>query len=304
MKTNKNRHLSFNKPILLFLLCLGSFASAFAQDDIKVDSLKTNFHKGSIGLLINQVAFNNWLAGGANNFSGTLNLDYQFNYDSKHWDWKTTLNAALGFAKSANDSEAKKTEDRIDFQSVFSRKSSRKWQFSTNINLKTQSLPGYNYSQTDEGTTKTIISDWFSPAYLRLGVGLIRVKKDKYTLQLDPIMTRVILVDRRFTKDLTADQTFFGVKAGATSLWEVGAALGFQNQWKLAKNITATNQLKLVSHYLENPQNVDLDYTFSMQMKVNSHISTTFEVQLLYDDNAFKGLQSRQVFGLTIAIPY
>jgi hypothetical protein len=35
-------------------------------------------------------------------------------------------------------------------------------------------------------------------------------------------------------------------------------------------------------------------------MKVNDYISTQLEVQLVYDDNAVKALQGREVFGVGV----
>ena len=58
------------------------------------------------------------------------------------------------------------------------------------------------------------------------------------------------------------------------------------------------NILNLYSNYLEDPQNIDLDYTINIVMKVNKNISTSLAYQTIYDDNAFQGLQTRQVIGL------
>jgi len=64
------------------------------------------------------------------------------------------------------------------------------------------------------------------------------------------------------------------------------------------ENISIENILNLYSNYLEDPQNIDLDYT--MNMKINKFISANLSYQTIYDDNAFRGLQTRQVFGIGI----
>jgi len=43
-----------------------------------------------------------------------------------------------------------------------------------------------------------------------------------------------------------------------------------------------------------------VDYTISAFMKVNDYLSTNLIIQCLYDDNAIKRIQLRQVFGLSI----
>src|SRR5690606_28906577 len=46
--------------------------------------------KGIVTLLFNQSSFNNWIAGGEDSFSGTLGINYDFNYkkDDITWDNK------------------------------------------------------------------------------------------------------------------------------------------------------------------------------------------------------------------------
>ena len=58
------------------------------------------------------------------------------------------------------------------------------------------------------------------------------------------------------------------------------------------------NILNLYANYLEDPQNVDLDYQLNIVMKINKYLTTNFAFQTLYDDNAFRGFQTRQVIGL------
>ena len=66
------------------------------------------------------------------------------------------------------------------------------------------------------------------------------------------------------------------------------------------ENVTMENILNLYSNYLEDPQNVDVDYTMNLIMKINSSLSANFTFQTIYDDNAFEGFQVREVFGLGI----
>ena len=58
------------------------------------------------------------------------------------------------------------------------------------------------------------------------------------------------------------------------------------------------NILNLYSNYLEDPQNVDLDYTMNIKMKINELLTTNFIFQTIYDDNAIGAFQVREVFGL------
>ena len=66
------------------------------------------------------------------------------------------------------------------------------------------------------------------------------------------------------------------------------------------KNVNVENLLNLYSNYLEDPQNVDLDYQINIVMTINKTLSANFTFQTIYDDNAFQGFQTRQVFGLGV----
>ena len=65
------------------------------------------------------------------------------------------------------------------------------------------------------------------------------------------------------------------------------------------ENISIENLLNLYANYLEDPQNIDIDYTLNLVMKINSHFTTNLIFQSIYDDNAYEGFQIREVFGLS-----
>ncbi|MBP7396505.1 MAG: hypothetical protein KA933_06050, partial [Flavobacterium sp.] len=65
-------------------------------------------------------------------------------------------------------------------------------------------------------------------------------------------------------------------------------------------NVSAENTLNLYTNYLEDPQNVDMDYSLAIVMKINKFLSANLNFQAIYDDNAFQGFQTRQVFGLGV----
>ena len=64
------------------------------------------------------------------------------------------------------------------------------------------------------------------------------------------------------------------------------------------ENVFVENILNLYSNYLDTPQNVEVDYTLNIVMKVNKYLSTNFAFQTLYDNNAFSGFQTRQIIGI------
>ena len=79
------------------------------------------------------------------------------------------------------------------------------------------------------------------------------------------------------------------------------------------ENITFENILKLYSNYLEDPQNVDVDYLANLNLQVNKFITVNAAVQLVYDDNVNvpksdgtkgPGLQVRQILGAGVTYKF
>jgi len=287
---------------ILSLLLLGQYL--YAQEKAQ-DSIKTWHHEGKIGVLVNQSSFNNWLAGGTTNFSGTMNFDYKIVYKNEAWLWTSTADIALGFAKIDSEEFVKKTEDRLEINSQLERMSLKPWKWSSSFNLKTQNTPGYTFVANENNSIERIKSTgFFSPAYLRLGLGASYKKSEAFAFQFEPLTARVIIVDQIFTQSIGPEERYFGVKQGETTRWEAGVSLAMQSKVELLKNVFFSNKISLFSNYLEDIKNVDLDYTGTLNMKVNDYLSAMIELQLVYDDNALKDLQLRQVFGIAIGFPF
>ena len=197
------------KTVLALVLCT-SFA--FAQETTEE---KQGWTKGgNFSFLANQSTFNNWLAGGQSNMSGNIGANYDFNYKAGNVNWDNKLIVAYGLTK-LKDVNTQKTDDRIEFNSLYGKKAKGHWFYSAFLNFKTQMDTG-----------------------------------------LDP-------------ETLTTKVTF-------------------------------ENILNLYSNYLEDPQNVDVDYQLNIVLKVNKYLSTNFAFQAIYDDNALRDLQTRQVIGVGV----
>jgi len=234
-----------------------------------------------------------------------MNFDYKIVYKNEAWLWTSTADIALGFAKIDSEEFVKKTEDRLEINSQLERKSLKPWKWSSSFNLKTQNTPGYTFVTNENNSIERIKSTgFFSPAYLRLGLGASYKKSEAFAFQFEPLTARVIIVDQIFTQSIGPEERYFGVKQGETTRWEAGVSLAMQSKVELLKNVFFSNKISLFSNYLEDIKNVDLDYTGTLNMKVNDYLSAMIELQLVYDDNALKDLQLRQVFGIAIGFPF
>ena len=113
------------KTLLIFALTL--CINLYSQELSVKDSLWTK--SGNIALLLNQTGYSDWVGGGTNNFSGTLKLDYEWEFENQGWTWLTTFDLAYGLAKFKNAPFARKIDDRILLQSIIGKEFSKNLSF-------------------------------------------------------------------------------------------------------------------------------------------------------------------------------
>jgi len=256
--------------------------------------------KGNITFLFNQSTFNNWLAGGENNLSGNLGINYDFNYKKNDWTWDNKILASYGLLQTKNASFEKKTDDRFEFNSIAGKKAFGEWYYSVFLNFRTQFTKGFIYGKDADGLeTRTENTNLLSPGYLIFGPGLFWKKNDNFKINLAPLTSKLTFVDDFYTSDPAyVDGSYFGVDANKTMRYELGFYASTYYKFNLMTNVSMENILNLYTNYLEDPQNVDMDYSLAIVMRVNKYLSANIAFQTIYDDNAFRGFQIRQVFGL------
>lgn len=301
------------KLLLLTAVFVAPFIMS-AQDEAAKDTIPNGWTRaGNISLLFNQAAFNHeWTGGGTSNIAGNLNLTYDFNYKHDKISWNNRIIAEYGITKNKDDKYARKTNDRLELNSILGRQvKESNWYYSFFVNFKTQMTSGYAFdkdlNQEDEGY-RTEITKFMSPGYLQFGPGMLWKKSDNLYVNIAPATARLIFVSKEFTdvgNDPIAiaafnEKSYFGVDANETMRFEFGAAVSAYYKVDLMENISMENILNLYSNYLEDPQNVDIDYTMNMLFKVNKYISANATFQAIYDDNAAQGFQIREALGIGV----
>ena len=294
--------LKINITHLLTFLCLTNLL--FSQSNDIPEKWKNS---GNALFLVNQSSFSNWTSGGQSSISGTLKIDYNFNYSDNGWDWDTKVISNFGLNKISGSDFLKKTDDRIEINSVLGKKFNNdiigRWSYSSFFNFQTQFAKGYRFGNDANGNpNRTEKSRFFSPATIQLGVGMYWKKSKDLWVNVAPMTGKLILVNRRFTENLSENQTYFGVKKGGNSRFELGASIRSYYKSEIFENVTMENRLSLYSDYLDRPQNIDFDCTFNFIMKVNQYVSTNLIFQFVYDDNEIKRVQVREVLGVGLNI--
>ena len=260
---------------------------------------------GSIQLLLNQSAFNKeWTGGGTSSMAANLTLNYGLNYRMDNFSWDNKLLVNYGLTKIKDDEFARKTSDRVEFNSIAGKQLKKSnWYYSWFLNFRTQFSKGYEFGQDPEtlNTIRTETTHFLSPAYLQTGPGMMWKKNDDFVINIAPTTARFIFVDSKFTSTPDyVDGQYFGVDEGKSSRFEFGASVSAFLKLKLLENVTMENMANFYSNYLDKPGNVDIDYLMKLEMSINKFLSANLIFQAIYDDNAVGAFQIREVFGLGI----
>ncbi|SHI87791.1 Protein of unknown function [Mesonia phycicola] len=290
------------KKLLFIALALLATQIGFSQDEEQNgDEPKQGWvGSGTFSLLFNQAAFNaEWQGGGTSNYAGNATISYSLNYNKDNFTWDNSFLGDFGLTKIKDQEYTRKTNDRLELNSIAGWEiNDSNWYYSAFVNFRTQFAKGYEYD-SDDDSVREETTRFMSPGYLQVGPGMLWKKNENFRVNIAPATARFIFVSDKFTTTAGyVDGDYFGVDEGETMRFEFGASLSGYAKFKVVENVFMENTLNLYSNYLENPQNVDIDYTGQLNMKVNDYLSANFVFQAIYDDNAVGAFQIREVLGV------
>jgi hypothetical protein len=263
------------KRIISLLAIMSIALTAMAQDPAPSDSLNGWKSGGIVTLNFSQVAMNNWSAGGQNSVSGVAFFKGFANYTQGKANWDNTLNLGYGLQKIGKD-EWFKNDDRLEFATKYGHKTKSNWYYSALLDFKTQFSRGY-----DADNTSNLISNFFAPAYMNIGLGMDYKPNDKFTAFLSPVTGKLTFV----TDTALSNKGSFGLDAGNQFRAEFGAYVKLAYKQELMKNVTYVTKLDLFSNYFNNPQNVDVNWDNLVIFKINEYFNASVMFNLIYDDD-------------------
>jgi len=256
---------------------------------VAVDTAKPWKIGGIISVNGQQVSLTNWSAGGNNSISvaGLINVFAKYKKGKVTWD--NNLELGYGVINQGDSKKWWKNDDKIQFSSKFGRELKKHWYATALADFRTQFANGYNYPNDS-----VYISKFMAPGYALAAIGFDYKPNDKFSAFIAPVTGKFTFVN----DDTLAKYGAFGVQKEIrdpnTSLVtqkylthreEFGAYLKMQYQTKVMENITFQTVLELFSNYMNNPENVDVNWSTLTTFKVNKFISATLATQLIYDDD-------------------
>ncbi len=256
---------------------------------VTIDSAEGWKTGGVITLNLSQSSFVNWAAGGQNSLGVNGLVSVFANYHKKNSSWDNMLDIGYGLLRQGKNSSFIKTDDKIDLSSKYGQKASEQWYYAAILNFRTQMTNGYNYP--DETVA---ISKLMAPAYLIGAIGMDFKPSPILTAFIAPFTSKTTFV---LDNDL-ANVGSFGVTPavfdgavmvtpGQKMRSEFGGYLKivYKQTFFKDKSVSVLSKLDLFSNYLNNPQNIDVNWENIFSFKINKYIAATITTQLIYDDD-------------------
>ena len=228
---------------------------------------------GTLGLNFSQVYLSNWAAGGQNSLSATGLVSLFANRAKGRSSWDNSLDLAYGMLWQG-DAAGVKTDDKIDFASKWGYKATDEWYYSALFNFRTQFAPGYVDPFAEDLVR---ISDFLAPAFSLAAIGMDYKPNKEFSAFLSPATLKMTIVND------TTLSTDYGVDAGEMFRAEIGGYVKVQYKTQIAENVGLMTRIDLFSNYLNNPQNIDVNWETLISMKINEYMSATISTQLIYD---------------------
>lgn len=320
-----------NKIFFVILACLCLHAASAQETKKDAEALNAEAVKlketkdttsqrwkkgGTINIAGQQVSLTNWAAGGQSAISANALTSMSAAYTYKRNLWTTNLELAYGVIKQGSNRKWWKNDDRLQFNTKYGYKAVENLYYTVLGDFKSQFAAGYNYPNDS-----VIISNFMAPAYVVIAFGFDYTPDKNVSVFLAPITARLTFVN----DDSLAKQGAFGVQKevrnGAGEIItpyrrvreQAGGYFKLQLKKNVMENVEFGTMLELFSDYLNNPQNLYVNWTTLTTMKVNKYISATLSTQLIYDEAVMikdkdgkvgPRVQFRQVLGLGLAYKF
>jgi len=262
------------KQLIILTLGLLLTLSTIAQDTTAIEGPWK--YNGMASLNFSQVSLTNWAQGGESSYAinglSALNLNYTENNNS----WANSIDIGYGIQKIGDKNPAK-TDDHLELLSKYGRKVTDGWFVSGMLNVKTQFTKGYKETETG----RVVISDFLSPGYILLSLGMEYKKDDSFFVTFAPVSGKVTIV----TNDSLSNVGSFGVEAGKKFRSEFGGTIKIGVNKDLMENVNFSSTLDLFSNYIDKPQNIDISWKAMLNMKINKYLSANISTHIMYDDD-------------------
>lgn len=270
------------KKALLFIILFAAplLLNAQSVPDTLINPKDTVWKSGGIaGLNFSNVGLSNWAGGGTDMISITgLTLLFA-DYKTTHMAWENSLDIGYGLVKQGKE-DVRKSDDKLIISSKYGYNATPNLLYTALLDFRTQFDLGYDYNKKEaDSVSPLLISDFMSPAYLSLGLGM-NYKPDEYwQIFVSPLSNRLIIV----LNERLSNQGAYGVTPGEKVFSQLGVSANISFIKDIFENVNFRSKLNLFSAY-NRISSVVVNSETAINMKVNSFINASFNLDIIYDD--------------------
>ncbi len=238
-------------------------------------------------------SLSNWAAGGFMTATLKSFIDANANYKKDDTYWNNRLQMDFGFLYSADKPFLQKSDDRIYLESKFGYKAKfvNNLNYSAQFSFRSQFTNSWNYttpamenpSRQDWMDLRALKSGPLSPANTTIALGIDWIPTKWLTINIAPLTGGFVIVQNNalraaYSMPEREDGTFMPTR------FEFGAQVKLDAKVIINNNFSYTTQLLLFSDYLNNPQNIRVNWDNRFDWKVAKYFSFTITSYLIYDD--------------------
>jgi hypothetical protein len=235
---------------------------------------------------------NNWNAGGEN--SSNMSLLIRENWARKGSNWITVHLLEGNYGVSRQAGLLTKNADKIEFTTtVTGSPKTSEWNFSSQLNLRSQFSPGYAAGDT----SFTPISSFGAPVYGQFSLGLGNTSYDYWQVYVSPLAGKSTAV---WNEDLR-NKGAFGVDSVAVWRLEAGAKLTLNYTQPVTDQLSITAKSDIFYNYAASILETDIAVDVIALYKIKEAFSINAHVQFNRDLDQIDAWQRRSVFGVGLA---
>jgi hypothetical protein len=211
-------------------------------------------------------------------------------YDNDKTNWSNAYKVAFGQTR-LGDQGLRKTDDKIDFETVLTYKLGGYVNPYAAATMKTQFARGYKY---DAPGLKTPLSNFFDPGYLTQSAGVGYQPMPEIKTRLGAALREIFTSEfPRYADDpATVDTEKTRVDGGLESTTEL--------EWKLDENILFTSKLELFAAF-KTLDEVVVRNDNTIAAKVSKYITVNLNVQLINEKRISPRTQVKETLALGLS---
>lgn len=293
-----------------FLLFVFAVSNSYAQEATPTDTVKAWTTGAGVGLDFVQLFQLNPRQGAGQNrigLGGATNIFAKYKKNRIAWD--NIANWQFGLQRLGSGTISQVSDEKVPFQKSidelrlnskvgYKTSDTSKFFYAADLFFFSQITPTYNDNSLPGNfpralsDTSNLLSKFFSPATITLSVGMDYKPFAGFSIYYSPIGAKFLIV----SDDVIAAT---GVQGNPVTKNASGTVVDFKNidaqfgsllrmnyAQKFAKDkLALTSALLLFSNYLDNPQNIDVDWTNEVALTIFKGLQLSLTANIFYDDN-------------------